>query len=187
MKAMVLIFALTLALVAGNAVMAQGNADGLVKNGGFEEGEQGALPVGCGIDKEGGAAGTVAIDNTQSHSGKQSILIHMTSVSGFSYLHPCLNATLKPGSYIFRVWAKMEPEQSFHMQIYDSRQWSDKKPVTLQLKGKGVLSKECRANSKEWSKFHRFAGKGQVNTRSSRFLLLKTFLEEIDFLECKLL
>ncbi len=153
MKAMVLIFALTLALVAGNAVMAQGNADGLVKNGGFEEGEQGALPVGCGIDKEGGAAGTVAIDNTQSHSGKQSILIHMTSVSGFSYLHPCLNATLKPGSYIFRVWAKMEPEQSFHMQIYDSRQWSDKKPVTLQLKGKGVLSKECRANSKEWSKF----------------------------------
>ncbi|MFA6101406.1 MAG: hypothetical protein WCV67_01065 [Victivallaceae bacterium] len=151
MKTMVLIFALILALTAGNATMAQGSAGGLVKNGGFEDGVQGALPAGCGIEKENGAAGTVAIDNSQSHSGKQSVLVNMTSASG--YLHPSLNATLKPGCYILRVWAKAEPEQSFQMQIYDSRAWSQNKPAALQLEGKGILTKECRANSREWSKF----------------------------------
>ena len=151
MKVMVLIFALALALLAGNVAVAQSNADGLIKNGGFEEGTPGALPASCGIEKESGAAGTVVIDNTQSHSGKQSILINMTSDSG--YLHPDLNVTLKPGSYILRAWAKMEPEQSFLMQIYDTRAWADKKPAVLQLEGKGILSKECRANNRDWSKF----------------------------------
>ncbi len=151
MKKTGLAIILMLALVAGNTTMAQDNVGNLLKNGGFENGPQGALPVTCNIEKEGSAEGTVAIDNSQAHSGKQSVLVHMTSPTG--YLHPTLSTTLKPGLYTFRVWAKMEPEQSFRMQIYDTRAWSKNKPATLQLNGKGLITKECLANNKEWSKF----------------------------------
>jgi len=151
MKTIMLIFALVLSMGWANAAMAQGNTGGLVKNGGFEDGVPGELPAGCYVQKEGGAAGTVAVDSNQAHSGKQSILVDMTSSSG--YLHPCLNATLKPGCYILRVWAKADQDQAFLMQIYDSRAWSQNKPAALQLEGIGILNKECRANNKEWNKF----------------------------------
>lgn len=151
MKTMSLFFVLAVSMGWGNAAIAQGNDAGLIKNGGFEEGVQGTLPAGCSIEKENGAAGTVAIDNTRAHSGKQSILVHMTSASG--YLHPSLSTVLKPGVYIFRVWARADPEQSFRMQIYDARAWMPKRPAALQLNGKGILSKEYCANNREWSKF----------------------------------
>jgi hypothetical protein len=150
MKAIVLAFALVL-VVENTVTMAQNNppgqynAGGLVKNGGFEEGSPDALPAGCRMEKELGAAGTVSIDNKESHSGKQSILIQMTSPSG--YLHPNLNATLKPGFYIFRVWAKTEPQQSFTMQLYD---FTGKN----KLDGKrSTLSKDNIASNGEWNKY----------------------------------
>ncbi|MFA7231404.1 MAG: hypothetical protein WC071_09045, partial [Victivallaceae bacterium] len=99
MKTRMLIFVLTLALMTGNVM---GKVGDIVKHEGFEGGAPGSLPTGCGMEKEGGAEGTVAIDSTQSHSGKHGLLIDMQSSAG--YLHPSISVTLKPGSYILRAW-----------------------------------------------------------------------------------
>lgn len=141
---------LGLVLMMGIASVSQAQDKIKIDYSDFEIGEPGKQPSES-IAQWENATGRAVIDNTQVHSGKQSLLIDMTSQSG--YLHLCANAKLKPGTYVLSVWAKADPKQTFLMQIYDARKWGTNKPAVLQLDGKGIISKEVEANNTEWRKY----------------------------------
>lgn len=141
---------LGLMLMMGIAGISQAQDKIKIDYSDFEIGEPGKQPSES-IAQWEDATGRVVIDNTQFHSGKQSLLIEMTSNSG--YLHLCANAKLKPGTYLLSVWAKLDPQQSFQMQVYDARKWGNNKPAVLQLDGKGFIGKQCSVDNGEWRKF----------------------------------
>ncbi|OGV66302.1 MAG: hypothetical protein A3K19_20040 [Lentisphaerae bacterium RIFOXYB12_FULL_65_16] len=156
----------------------------LVPNPSFEDGAVGQLPTGWHMEKESGSEGTVALTDKQAHTGKRSVLIDHTNDKG--YIHPDGNVTLKPGTYLYRVWATSDADTTFDMQLYDARAWGKDKPKTLQL-GSGLLTQEFPVRKDTWTRFEmavaateEFPGSIQIGLRKPGRL----WLDDVEIITC---
>lgn len=141
---------LTLVVLFGALLLlrpATGAEGNLVRNPGFELGTPGELPTDWGRQLEGEATGTVALVDTLTHTGKQSLRIDHSNDTG--YIHPNHELTLPPGVYAYRVWARSDTDTAFNMEIYDTRSWGGQ-GVAADLQVNGMTGQEFSLRQDTW-------------------------------------
>ena len=134
-------------VVGTTAVRGASQEAELVRNGGFESGEPGALPEHWRQQKEGGAEGTVAVSREHAHTGKQSLVVAHTNGTG--YIHPNHSVQLEPGTYVYGLWARGEAKEVLAVQLYDARAWAETRPKQLQF-GTGMFGRKVALEAGSW-------------------------------------
>lgn len=148
-RAMLMLLAAPI-VVCCEGVAPSGN---LVLNAGFEEMAEGGEPANWDKQSEGGVEGSVRLDSSGAHGGRSSLRIE--NANGKGYIHPMQRVVIRPGAYLYSVWARSDSDVIFSMQIYDTRAWAGgKAPDDIQVRG--ATGHEFKLPKDTWRRFEMY-------------------------------